>query len=100
HEEAKLDAVLRDVPDAARPPALGRPRGDVLAAERDPALFDLPQADDGLDQLLLAFALDAGDPDDLAAMDWERNVLEQPPVALAFRPHAVDGELDDVGDRR
>ena len=58
-----------------------------------------PEADERLDELALAVALDPGDADDLAAMDGERHVVEQ-------RPHVLDDgepcdvELDVVGDSR
>ena len=41
--------------------------GDVGAVERDRPGVGLPQADDRLDELVLAVARDAGDPEDLAA---------------------------------
>ena len=50
----------------------------------------VPQADEQLDQLGLAVALDAGDADDLAGVDVEADVVEQP----AARPsRSVEAHL-------
>ena len=46
-------------------------RGDVLAVERDRARGGLAQPDDRLDELVLAVAGDARDPEDLAGADLE-----------------------------
>ena len=56
-------------------------------AEADGSGAGRPQADEQLDQLGLAVALDAGDADDLALVQVEGHVVEQPAAAL----RAVEG---------
>ena len=91
HEPAPL-AVLRDVPDA-RVEHLARARvaqltaGDLIA----PAL-GLHQAGDRVDQLRLAVAVDAGDADDLAGSDLERDAAHLLDAALVADVEILDGE--------
>ena len=63
------------------------------------ARVESAQAHDGLDQLGLAVALDAGDADDLAPADRRSETSSRigPAVGSATR-EAVDRQLDLVGD--
>ena len=74
HEPAAL-AVLRDVAEPRVEAVAAALVGDVLVADLDPARRDPAQAGERVDQLGLAVAVDAGDPDDLAAADLEGDVL-------------------------
>ena len=52
---------------------------------------DRPQPDDGLDELRLAVALDAGDRDDLAGANVERHALDRDVVAVVADYDVVAG---------
>ena len=74
---AGVVAVLGDQPDAGRRPS---PR-PARSAPREPSTSTLPassgeQAAEHVGELGLAVALDAGDADDLAGVDVERQVVE------------------------
>ena len=86
-------AILRDVPDAG-PGGLARRRVRQLDARQlDAALVRGAHARDGLDQLALAVAVDAGDAHDLAGGDLHREAAHgvEPAVVahpqLAYREH-------------
>ena len=53
---------------------------------------DGPQADDGLDELGLAVALDAGDGDDLAGTDIERDALDGDMVTVVADDDVLEAE--------
>ena len=76
HQPVAL-AVLRDVAEAPLATVAGADAGDVLAHRGgwNPAV-GTSSAEDDVDQLVLAVALDAGDADDLAAVDLQVDVLE------------------------
>ena len=86
-----LLAILRDVADPALP---ALPRADARDVACPPSStvprVERLDADDRLEQLGLAVALDAGDAEDLAPVDGERDVVEQHPAALARHGEAVD----------
>ena len=91
-------------------PVLGHERDAVRAAPLGgPALMSSPssvtepavgvdQAEEHLDQLDLAVALDAGDADHLAAVQLEADVVEHRGPLGPDGGDAVDAELDVVGD--
>ncbi len=92
--------VLGDVADALLAPATGPPGGEVGAGETDRAGLEHPHAHDGLDQLGLAVALDPRDAEHLAAVDRERDVLDE--RAAVGRPdgEALAGQHHLVGHGR
>lgn len=91
--------VLGDVADALLAALAGGQRGDVLVEEADGAGVGVAQADERVDQLGLAVALDAGDAEDLTGVDGEGDVVEQGLAAGRGQAQRVDGEDRAVGDR-
>ena len=69
-------AVLGDQADPGGAPVERRERADVGSVEEDRA-GGRDHPDDGVDQLGLAVALDAGDADDLAGVDVDRHAVER-----------------------
>ena len=99
HEAAPL-TVLRDVPDA-RIEHLARTRVAQLAPrDLDRAALGPHQAGDRVDQLRLAVAVDAGEPDDLARPDLERDPAHLLDAAVVADVEILDGEQDVPGLRR
>ncbi|GDY63289.1 hypothetical protein SAV14893_026820 [Streptomyces avermitilis] len=78
-EQAVAVAVLGDVTDALLAALAGGPRRDVLAQEADRAGVGVLEADQRVDELGLAVALDTGDAHDLARVDGEGDVVEDAP---------------------
>src|SRR5206468_3833477 len=68
--------VFGDVGEAIDAPANGF-CGGVLGGDVDGAGGDFFCADDGLDEVGLSVAVDAGDADDFTGMDIEGEVLEE-----------------------
>ena len=92
-DEAVDLAVLGDEPDAGVEDLAHRPADQLLAVERDRALDVVLEAEEGLGELGLAVALDAGHGEHLAGLDGEADAVE---VDLA---DGVDDAqvLDDQG---
>ena len=65
---------------------------EVLAADHDRAGVGRPQARDRLDQLGLAVAVDAGQRDDLAAVDRQRGAAHGRQVAVVADLEVADLE--------
>ncbi len=72
-------AVLGDQPDAGIGHRPGSPRRDGDAIDLDAALVEVEEAAEHVGELGLSVALDAGDTDDLAGVDLEREPIEHPP---------------------
>ena len=88
-----LLAVLRDVAD---PRVVGLVRvglGEVQVAERHLARDDLAHPGEGLDELALAVALDAGHADDLAGPHLEGEAVDGGQVAVV-----LDVQVGDLQD--
>ena len=101
HEAAPL-AVLRDVAEAGVE-VLARARRCVTSspAERRRARSSaLPQAGDRVDELGLAVAVDAGDPDDLAGAHVERDAAHLLEPAVVANVQVLDLEQRLAGRRR
>ena len=90
---AVVGAVLGDVADAVVEALARTVLADVAALEEDLAGVGLDQSQQRLDQLGLAVALDAGDPEDLAGAGLEGDVLDD---LVAAR--VDDGDVADVED--
>ena len=77
--------------------------GHVLAVERDRALGGLAQPDDRLDELVLAVAGDAGDPEDLARPDLEVDAADGLAAAVVrdlAGPATFSADVARVATRR
>ncbi len=92
-------AVLGDVADALLAALAGGPGGDLLVDEGDRAGVGGLEADERVDQLGLAVALDAGDAEDLARVDGEADVVEEGLAARHLLAQLVDGDDRAVGHR-
>jgi len=100
HHQSLFLPVLGNVGDAALdavPPGALR---DVRPLEADgPRLRDA-HAGDGLDEFLLAVAVDAGDAEHLAGPDLEGDVGDRLDAALVGYPEVLDRERHVAGSRR
>ncbi len=92
--------VLGDVADAGLAELARMPVGDILGPERDRAGGGDAHPHDGLDELRLAIALDAGDAEDLALADRERDVREEVAAEFIGQRDVLQVELDVIGDGR
>src|SRR5690606_30603323 len=99
-EQPVAGAVLGHVPDA-RLAALERVRPrDVLAGQRDRAAAHPAHAHDRLDELGLAVALDARDPEHLPGVHHEVHAVEhRATAALGLEGEPGDAQDLAVGDR-
>src|ERR1019366_6901597 len=70
-------AVLRDVREPGLTPVVYAAVRDVRAAECDGPARDAANSGDGLEQFGLAVSLDAGDSEDLAGCDAERDIVHR-----------------------
>ena len=75
--------VLGDEADPGLPDLPDVPLGDVHLVEGDDPGGGLAHTHHHLDELGLAVALDPGDADDLAGVDGQRDVVEDPAAAGA-----------------
>ena len=75
HEPAPLP-VLRNVAEPRVEAVAAAVVGDVLVPDDDSPRFHLPEAGDGVDQLGLAVAVDAGEAHDLAPAHLERDAAD------------------------
>ena len=75
-DEAGLVAILRDPPDAELRHVMRRQRANVIAEQAHCAVCRRQQSAEEIGQLALAVSGNAGKPDDLAAMDRERHMIE------------------------
>ena len=98
-EEGVAVPVLGDVADAGLADLAGAPVGDVGVAEEDQPGRGLAHPHDHLDELGLAVSLDAGDAEDLAGMDRERDVVEHRSPGQALQGEVLHPEHRAVGDR-
>jgi hypothetical protein len=71
--------------------------GDVGRPEQDPAVTGVAQAEDRLDQLVLAVALHAGDADDLAGPHVQADRVDRGLVAVVVHGQPVDREHGVAG---
>src|SRR5439155_22076061 len=76
-EQTALGPILGDIADARLPPFSSAPASDLLVAQSDGPFVGRPKAHQGFDQLPLAVSLDAGNPNDLPAVDLEADSVEQ-----------------------
>src|SRR6185437_1921829 len=91
HETAAL-AVLRNVTDAGVEHVARVRMGDLLAADGDAAADDFLQPRDRVDQLRLAVAVNACDPDDLSGPHLERDAPHLCDAAVVVHVQILDGE--------
>ncbi len=77
--------VFRDIGDTGVAEAIGIGVGDVLAGDGQGARLDLPQAGEDLDQLGLAVAFDAADPEDLPATQLQALDIDDLAAAVVVR---------------
>ncbi len=91
-DEAEALAVAGDVGQAALRELADRVVRHVGAGEVRGAACRTAQADDRLDELGLAVAGHAGDPQDLPGADLERAVLDHDAAAVVGDGQAVDGQ--------
>jgi hypothetical protein len=94
HHQAAVLAVGRDVAHAGVERLAGARAGDVPAVGGDRAGGGRPQAGDGVDQLGLPVAVDAGDADDLPRADGQRQPAHGLEAAVV-----VDDEVGDLQPR-
>src|SRR5690606_22435560 len=83
--EAAMMPVFRDIGDTGVAEAIGIGVGDVLAGDGQGARLDLPQAGEDLDQLGLAVAFDAADPEDLPATQLQALDIDDLAAAVVVR---------------
>ena len=91
HEAAPL-AVLGDVAHAGVEHLARGVVRDVLAVDLDSAAGRVPQAGERLDQLALAVAVDAGEPDDLPRPHLERDAAHRLEPAVVLDVQVLDAE--------
>src|SRR5205823_2398695 len=88
------------VPDAGDASIARVPAGDLLARQQDPARLDRSHAHDCLDELSLAVAFDARQPDDLTAPNDETDVVHDGSAVERADGEPFDGKLHGVGNSR
>ena len=93
----RSSAMWRDA--VAHHPARAGVR-EVLAVDGDRAGVDRAQAGDGVDQLGLAVAVDAGQGHDLARVDGQRGAVDRRQVAVVADVQVADLEHRLLGLRR
>ena len=99
-DQARAAPVLGDVGDARGADGGGVERGDVTVAEPDPACGRPAGAGQHLHQLALPVALDAGDAEDLARSELERDALQRRYALVRARGQVVDRHHHRTRSRR
>ena len=89
-QQAVAVAVLGNVGDAALAALARVPAGDVTFAEHDASRLGSTHAHDRLDELGLPVALDSGQPDDLALVDDEADVVDDRAAVQPCAPSGLD----------
>src|SRR5690606_35913778 len=90
-------AVLGYVAEPRLAPPANRPVGDVDAVQLDATGARLAQTEQGLDELGLAVALDAGHADDLAPADRDVDAVDHGPTVRPGDGEAPDGQRHVLG---
>ena len=93
-------AVLWDEADAGLASVAHRGRRDVLTQQGDASADRVAGSDQRFDQFALAVALDAGDPEHLAAMHGEGDIVDRRAAVVVEHGEPLDLERDLVGHRR
>src|SRR5205823_2754095 len=85
--------ILGYVPDASDASIARVPAGDLLARQQDPARLDRSHAHDCLDELGLAVAFDARQPNDLTAPNDKTDVVHDGSAVERADGEPFDGKL-------